>query len=182
MWDNHEFSWQGWQSLQVFNGKTRPAQTRKVAAMQVFFEYQPARMVKSGGPSLERFNPPTVADVAVTKFDEHGLGQEPNNLAAINVLRGYRSLRCGRNVELIITDERSYRSEDPGTKFADADFFNKDYSEFIPEEVLEILDGGRDYNGGKPPDTIRSGTSRFRTYARRIRHRPFSVPNKKRGF
>ena len=57
----------------------------------------------------------------------------------------------------MITDERSYRSEDPGTKFADADFFNKDYSEFVPEEVLEILDGGRDYNGGKPPDTIRFG-------------------------
>ncbi len=34
MWDNHEFSWQGWQSLQKFDGKTRPAQTRKVAANQ----------------------------------------------------------------------------------------------------------------------------------------------------
>ena len=50
MWDNHEYSWQGWQALQVFDGKTRPAQTRKVAAMQALFEYQPARMVKSGGP------------------------------------------------------------------------------------------------------------------------------------
>ena len=157
MWDNHEFSWQGWQSLQVFDEKTHPAQTRKVAAMQAFFEYQPARMVKSGGPSLERFDPPTVADVAVTKFDDHGLGEEPNNLAAINSLRGYRSLHWGQNVELIITDERSYRSEDPGTKFDDADFFNKDYSEFVPEEVLEIIDGGRDYNGGNPPSTIRFG-------------------------
>ena len=27
----------------------------------------------------------------------------------------------------------------------------------MPEEVLEIIDGGRDYNGGKPPDTIRFG-------------------------
>ena len=43
MWDNHEFSWLGWQSLQKFEGKTRPAQTRKVAANQAFFEYQPAR-------------------------------------------------------------------------------------------------------------------------------------------
>ena len=157
MWDNHEYSWQGWQALQVFDGKTRPAQTRKVAAMQAFFEYQPARIVKSGGPSLEEFNPPKVQDSPVTVFDEHGLGQEANNLAAINSLKGYRSLRWGRNVELIITDERSYRSEDPGTKFNDADFFNKDYSEFVPEEVLEIIDGGRDYNGGKPPDTIRFG-------------------------
>ena len=127
MWDNHEYSWQGWQALQVFDGKTRPAQTRKVAAMQAFFEYQPARMVKTGGPSLEEFNPPKVQDAPVTVFDEHGLGQEANNLAAINSLKGYRSLRWGRNVELMITDERSYRSEDPGTKFDDAAFFNKDY-------------------------------------------------------
>jgi alkaline phosphatase D len=37
MWDNHEFSWLGWQSLQRFEGKTFPAQTRKVAANQAFF-------------------------------------------------------------------------------------------------------------------------------------------------
>jgi len=157
MWDNHEFSWQGWQSLQVFDGKTRPAQTRKVAAMQAFFEYQPARMAKPSGPSLERFDPPAVADVAVTKFDDHGLGQEPNNLAAINSLRGYRTLRWGRHVELIITDERSYRSEAAGTDIPDDAFFNKDFAEFIPEEVLEIVDAGREYDGGKPPDAIPFG-------------------------
>jgi len=157
MWDNHEFSWQGWQSLQVFNDKTRPAQTRKVAANQAFFEYQPARMVKSGGSSLEVFSPPQVMDAPIKVFDEHGLGQETNNLAAINSLKGYRSLRWGRNVELIITDERSYRSEDPGSKLDPTAFFNEDYSQFVPEEVLEILDGGRDYNGGNPPNTIRFG-------------------------
>src|SRR5262249_38936608 len=46
MWDNHEYSWLGWQSLQKFNGETRPAQTRKVAANQAWFEYQPARVKK----------------------------------------------------------------------------------------------------------------------------------------
>ena len=56
MWDNHEFSWQGWQAMQVFDGKTRPAQTRKVAANQAFFEYQPARMTRPGDGSLERFD------------------------------------------------------------------------------------------------------------------------------
>jgi alkaline phosphatase D len=33
MWDNHEFSWLGWQSLQKFEATTRPTQTRKVAAL-----------------------------------------------------------------------------------------------------------------------------------------------------
>jgi len=114
-------------------------------------------MVKSGGPSSEEFNPPKVKDVPVTVFDEHGLGQEANNLAAINSLKGYRSLRWGRNLELIITDQRSYRSEDPERKVDPTAFSNEDYSQFVPEEVLEILDGGRDYNGGNPPSTIRFG-------------------------
>ena len=60
IWDNHEFSWQGWQSQQVFNGKVRPAQTLKVAANQAWFEYQPARVVKPGDQKLDRFAPPKV--------------------------------------------------------------------------------------------------------------------------
>src|SRR5882724_5018365 len=41
MWDNHEFSWLGWQGIQEFQGKSRPAQSRKVAANQAWFEFQP---------------------------------------------------------------------------------------------------------------------------------------------
>ena len=59
---------------------------------------------------------PTVRDAPVEKFDEHGLGQEPNNLAAIESLTGYRALRFGRNVDLIITDQHSYRSEEPTSR------------------------------------------------------------------
>ncbi len=103
----------GWQELERFGGVNRPAQTRKVAANQAFFEYQPARLFKPSGPSLNQFDPPKVVDAPIPHFDEHGLGQEPNNLTAIHSLRGYRALRWGRNVELIITDQRSYRSEEP---------------------------------------------------------------------
>ena len=91
MWDNHEFSWLGWQSLQIFDGKTQPAQTRKVAAMQAFFEYQPARMSRPNSSSLDKFEPPHVVDTPVTQFDEHGLGTEPNNLMALHSLKGYRA-------------------------------------------------------------------------------------------
>ncbi|MGB8132328.1 MAG: alkaline phosphatase D family protein, partial [Candidatus Angelobacter sp.] len=150
MWDNHEFSWQGWQSFQKFGPKTFPAQTRKVAAMQAFFEYQPARMIKSSGPSLATFGAPKVVDAPITKFDEHGLGQEPNNLAALGSLRGYRTLRWGKNLDLIITDERSYRTEDPFARHETDALDDKDFSQFSPQEVIEILDGGRDYNNGKP--------------------------------
>src|SRR5690242_14902571 len=138
MWDNHEFSWQGYQGLQVFDGKTRPAQTLKVAANQAFFEYQPARMVKPSGPSLQAFAPPKVEDVPVETFDDHGLGQEPNNLTAINSLKGYRKLAWGANLDLIITDERSYRSEDPGGRPEAEKLGDENFPDFVPEEVMQI--------------------------------------------
>jgi alkaline phosphatase D len=166
MWDNHEFSWLGWQSLQKFEGKTRPAQTRKVAANQAFFEYQPARLFKPSGPSLNQFDPPQVTDVPVTHFDEHGLGQEPNNLAAINSLRGYRAMRWGHNMELIITDQRSYRSEEPTDRPEAQAFSSDNFPELLPQEAMEILDAGNTYNGGHPPSTIRYGSSEIPNFCR----------------
>lgn len=157
MWDNHEFSWLGWQSLQIFDGTTRPAQSRKVAAMQAFFEYQPARLKKSSGPDLTRFDPPHVANAPIAHFDAHGLGQEPNNLAALASLTGYRALRWGRHVELIITDQRSYRSEEPTGRPEAQDFASTDFPNLFPQEALEVLDAGRLYNGTRPPDTIQYG-------------------------
>jgi alkaline phosphatase D len=164
MWDNHEFSWLGWQSLQIFEGKTHPAQTRKVAAMQAFFEYQPARMSRPNSSSLEKFEPPHVVDTPVTQFDEHGLGTEPNNLTALHSLKGYRAIRYGKNMELIVTDQRTFRSEDPmGMDEADA-FSSKDFPDMMPQEAMEILDAGRTWNGGKPPATIRYGGAEVANY------------------
>jgi alkaline phosphatase D len=156
MWDNHEFSWLGWQSFQEFGGETRARQKRKVDAMQAWFEFQPAR-IKKPSPGLDRFDAPHVDEVPIEKFDEHGLGIERNNLTALNSLTGYRALRWGRHVDLIITDQRSYRSEDPMLrKEADA-FSSKDFPQFAAEDAQQILDAGRTWNGGKPPDTIRFG-------------------------
>jgi alkaline phosphatase D len=159
MWDNHEFSWLGWQSNQIFDGVTRPAQTRKVAAMQTFFEYQPGRLKKPSGPSLEKFDGPKVVDTPITKFDENGFGVEPNNVTAIGSLTGYRALRWGKNVELIITDQRSYRSQDPFDRASDTMKFldNKDFPDMWPDSVMEILDAGRSYNGGNAPAVIKYG-------------------------
>jgi alkaline phosphatase D len=164
MWDNHEFSWLGWQSLQVFDGATHPAQTRKVAAMQAWFEYQPARVRKSSGPGLDRFDPPKVVNAPIVRFDAHGLGDEPNNLAALGSLTGYRALRWGRHVELIITDQRSYRSEEPTGRPEAQDFVNHEFPELWPQEVLEILDAGRVAGGNKPPDSIRFGDQQIANF------------------
>jgi alkaline phosphatase D len=163
MWDNHEFSWRGYQSIQKFGRDTFWGQSKKVAANQAWFEFQPARVAHAGG-SLERFAAPKVADVAITAFDDHGLGQEPNNLAAVESLTGYRALRFGRNVELILTDQHSYRSEEPSDRPEGAAFDAPDFPYLTPEEVTKILDAGRDYGGGKPPATIPFGGQQIANY------------------
>src|SRR6185503_19405416 len=96
-------------------------------------------------------------DAPVTRFDEQGLGDEPNNLAAIASLKGYRALRWGRNVDLIITDQHSYRSEEPTERPEAAGLKSDDFPNLFPQGAMEILDAGRAYAGGHPPASIRFG-------------------------
>ncbi len=154
IWDNHEFSWQGWQSIVKAGAFERPGQSVKIAANQAWFEFLPARVSPPSG-SLERFDPPAVKDVPIDKFDRDGLGVEPNNLAAINSLKGYRAFRYGQHLDLIITDQHSYRSADC---FSDPSLGNLGGDEFpamAPESLMQILDGGRAFNGGNPPEEVR---------------------------
>jgi alkaline phosphatase D len=155
IWDNHEFSWQGWQSIVKAGRFEQPGQSIKVAANQAWFEYIPARVAHRG--SLERFDAPAVKDVPIHEFDSNGLGVEPNNLAAIHSLKAYRALRYGKHLDLIITDQHSYRSADP---FSDPSLAKLGGDEFIgmaPEPLMQILDGGRAFNGGHPPSEVRFG-------------------------
>jgi alkaline phosphatase D len=154
IWDNHEFSWQGWQSIVKGGPFEQPGQTIKVAANQAWFEYLPARVSPPSGV-LEHFGPPAVKNVSIKEsFDENGLSTEPNNLIAINSLKGYRTLRYGKHLDVIITDQHSYRSADP---FSDPSLGKLGGDEFIgmfPESGMRVLDGGRAYNGGNPPAEI----------------------------
>ncbi len=151
VWDNHEFSWNGFQSQQVFGGTVRPAQRLKVAASQAWYEYQPARVAKPGAGDV--FEAPAVADEPLTTFDARGVSPEPNNLAAITALRIHRALRFGENVELILTDNRSFM----GPPADGGDLAASDFPSMFPEEWNEILDEGREHDGGRPPRTIRVG-------------------------
>lgn len=150
MWDNHEFSWQGWQSNAGHGEGPVPAQTLKVAANQAWFENQPARVVQPGR-SLASFEAPHVVDTPVTDFDEDGLGHEPNNLAAIQSLIAYRALRWGRHIDLIITDQRSFRSPDPSNRDELGPLFENAPFSFFPEALAMHIDSGRDFADGHPP-------------------------------
>ena len=149
VWDNHEFSWQGYQGIQVFGGKERPAQTKKVAANQAWWEYQPARVARLGAKK-DRFEAPAVKDTPITGFDENGFGLGADNAAAVESLTIYRAFRYGRNAELILTDNRSYKIAD-----ADGSTVSPDGFPFLDEDTARVIDDGRVANGGKPPATLR---------------------------
>lgn len=153
--DNHEFSWKGWQSQENYGSGVIPAQTRKVAANQAWFEYQPARL--AAPRRLDRFDAPSVANAALHSYDDHGLGTDRDNLAAIESLRPNRAMRFGRNVELILTDNRSHRSEPLTDRPEAAPFRVSAFPAVASEYVTAILDAGRAYGGGHPPATIRFG-------------------------
>jgi alkaline phosphatase D len=152
VWDNHEFAWNGYQSQQVIaSDPPRPAQKLKVASSQAWYEYQPARVVKPGAGDV--FEAPSVENKPLSNIDARGLGQEPNNLTAINALHIERAFRFGKNVDMILTDNRSFRSAPidganlPGLGFGT-----------FPEIANDILEAGREYPGGAPA-TLRIGAT-----------------------
>jgi alkaline phosphatase D len=157
MWDNHEFSWRGWQTQEDFGRGVVPAQTRKAAAAQAWYEYQPARGARvgaAGGGVMKTFTPPKVVDRPLDRFDNDGLGLDPGNLAAIHALTLYRAFRWGRHVELILTDNRSFRAQPITNRPEMAQFTAHDFPLFLPQDVIEVLDAGRAANDGLAPRTI----------------------------
>ena len=169
--DNHEFSWQGWQSFIKYGGKVEPAQRLRVAANQAWWEYVPSRARKASGSALDQFDPPVVANVPIETFDDHGFGTEPNNRIAIDSMTAYRNLRYGKHVDLILTDFHSYAMSNPADR-PETDVFDWPFP-VLPQELMEIIDGGRDYNGGNPPATITIGDKSAPNY--RAHEAPYTM-------
>jgi alkaline phosphatase D len=161
--DNHEFSWQGWQSFIKYGGKVEPAQPLRVAANQAWWEYIPSRVRKVSGAGLDQFRPPAVAKAPIETFDDHGFGTEVNNRTAIGSMTAYRALRYGRHVDLILTDLHSYKMADQTDRPEAAALDSGEYP-VLPQEWMEIVDGGKDYAGGKPPATIAIGDKTIPNY------------------
>lgn len=154
IWDNHEFSWLGRQSMvQVGGQPPRPGQTVKVAANQAWFEFIPAR-VTPPSRSLAEFGPPAVENVEIKEWDKNDLGLEPNNLTAIRSLIAYRTLRYGRHLDLIITDQYSFKGADASDHEDVGKIYDPAYAGAFSEPVMIALDAGRTANGGNPPATL----------------------------
>ncbi len=156
-WDDHEFTDDCWQSQANYdssNSTDEPSQTRKVAANQAWFEFIPANLSDAeGAPGVANeaadFSAAAVEDVAFTDRSES------NNADALASLTIYRSLRYGKNVDFILTDERSYRSDHTvpeETSFGSPIFFHPRTA--LPAELVSVMDAGSTANGGNPPDEI----------------------------
>jgi alkaline phosphatase D len=161
-WDDHEFSDDCWQSVSTYVPAGRPEQARKVAANRAWFEYIPADLSAKPEPGA----PPRPAhDFRITeaqdaplsgRVDDHGLDQEPNNLAAVASLGIARSIRWGRNVELVVTDNRSFRSEHPVPGELNVQISGS--ARYVtPVALVRALDAGRTAAGGNPPESVSLG-------------------------
>lgn len=159
--DNHEFSWQGWQSFIKYGGTAEPAQKLRVAANQAWWEYIPARVRKASGASLEKFDAPKVSNAPISRLDSDGFGDEVNNRIAVGSMTGYRSMRFGPHVDLILTDFHSYAMEYPTSRSGADGFYDEDFAGLFPQEALEILDAGSACNHGDPPADIAFGNKRI---------------------
>jgi alkaline phosphatase D len=170
-WDDHEFTNDAWQTQANYTNDgtvNESSQPRKVAANQAWFEYVPALLTGIDGVAgvtqdARDFAPATVQVAEFTAPNaETNFVDEPNNVAAVGSLTIYRSLRWGKHVDLVITDQRSYRSDHAiPEELANTDRFFFDPRNAVHKVVVDVLDAGRTANGGNPPDEIPFGPGAF---------------------
>lgn len=152
-WDDHEFTNDAWQSHDTYFDKGgKPAQKRKVAANQAWFEYVPAFL--TGLPGTGRvgnqakdFKWVDVQDTAYLGPADDWIDPNVDNRNALNSMTIYRTLRWGKTLEIILTDNRSYKSPAPIPP--------KIEGQALPAiDTVYLLDQGRRANAGDPPAKI----------------------------
>lgn len=162
VWDDHEFTNDSWQSQSNYGGALtleEGDQLRKIAANQAWFEYVPAHLTGATGvPGVANeakdFASAEVHNAIFTAPNNDNFVDEPNNAAAVGSLTIFRSLRFGKHVELVMTDQRSYRSDHaiPEELTQNQLFF--DPRNAVPLPIVNTFDLGRTANGGSPPATV----------------------------
>lgn len=158
-WDDHEFTNDCWQSHDTYFGDGSPAQVRKLAANQSWFEYIPAMLSDAGafsgvGSEAHDFRAASVKNAPMGAPDENLLRQDSDNLKAIGSLTIYRAFSWGAMLDLVITDLRSYRSEPVMSSEVKALVKG---APVPPVRLVKLLDAGRDANDGNPPEMLTYG-------------------------
>ncbi len=150
-WDDHEFTDDCWQSMANYTdaeGLDEPSQARRYAANQAWFEFIPSQLTGALGVAgvtqdARDFATATVTDAPFTTANADNFVPEPNNVAAVGSITIYRSLRFGAHYEMLVTDQRSYRSDHaiPEETAAVAfEYFNPRY--VVPAADVDVCDAG----------------------------------------
>ncbi len=158
VWDDHEFSDDCWQTQANYTDDKsfdEPSQKRRVAASQAWFEFVPAALsdaesVDGVAPAAKDFTPVEVEDASYSDPVEV---TEPNNQKAISAITIYRNLRFGKHVDLVLTDNRAYRSDHAipeDVSFGNLLVFNPRAG--LSLDAINTFDAGKTANGGNPPD------------------------------
>ncbi len=155
-WDDHEFTNDCWQAHDTYFGDGEPAQQRKLAANQAWFEFIPALL--SDAPDFGGIKSPArdlvpvkVRNAPMGEPDGNFLLQGEENLKAIGSLTIYRAFSWGAMLDLVITDLRSYRS--PPVMTEEVKAFVKG-APLPPVRIVQLLDAGRTAGNGEPPEKL----------------------------
>ncbi|MCE7997923.1 MAG: twin-arginine translocation signal domain-containing protein [Rhodobiaceae bacterium] len=156
-WDDHEFTNDSWQSHDTYFRPGIPAQQRKVAANQAWFEFIPALLTNSKsiadtGNEASDFAPTQVENVAYGEFDENFLNLSEDNRRAIQSMTIYRSLTWGKMLDLVVTDLRSYRS--PPVLTEEVRDLLSGSARLAPVRLIKELDAGKTAHGGQPLEQL----------------------------
>lgn len=164
--DDHEFSDDNWQTEANYEDQganssvDEPSQPRKVAANQAWHEFTPANLI-GGDPAFDTpwhahgFRQVDVGTTVNDTIDEDNQVTNPDTINARNSLTIYRSLRYGKLVNLVLTDNRSGRSDHAITEDISGNnplFFASRVA--LPLEFVNDLDAGRNANNGNPDTFI----------------------------
>ena len=162
VWDDHEFSDDCWQTEANYedsgpdSSTNEPSQPRKVAANQAWFEYMPVNLTRPENTDEDLIHSQDFEFIEVTESTNDQINQfnqviNEDNLNAIASLTIYRSLQYGAMLQLILTDNRSYRSDHaiPEDLTGNIDlFFSPRVA--LPLELQNDLDAGITANNGDP--------------------------------
>ena len=131
-WDDHEFSNDNFGYHSTYGGEHRPEIDRKVSANRAWFEFIPAVLDELADQPAHDFNHP---------------GSSPDGRQAVNSLSIYRRLQWGKNLDIVLTDSRSYRTP----PCLPPDLAASLGLPLDTVQLVEIADAGTEYNGGEPP-------------------------------
>ncbi|MFT5710484.1 MAG: alkaline phosphatase D, partial [Halioglobus sp.] len=142
IWDDHEFCNNNYQTYNTYEDTPTSQPQRKLNANRAWAEYIPTVLNELEEQPAHDFEAASL----------HG-EKSSDNSAAVGSMCIYRKLNWGKHLDLVLTDTRSYRS---------APCLPKHFAQSLglplnTEKLVEIADGGRDYNGANPPQFLPYG-------------------------